>query len=180
MMPAMHARQIDVAALLAVFRPQPPAMITLFTDAGHCPQTKVASYAVWAKTTGKPTLRHSGILKGTTKDATAAELRAIANGLSLVLSRFSPPPGSRIVAQTDSKGSIAAITGDGYKAPKTRAYIQLEIDRIREMLDDFELSIDLRHVRAHTGAGDKRSAVNEWCDQQCKLQLRVARQLVQN
>ena len=60
--------------------------ITLFTDAGFCPNTNIGTWAAWAKFDNNQTMRFSGVLKGFVQNSDVAELRAMANGIHCAVS----------------------------------------------------------------------------------------------
>lgn len=150
-------------------------ILTLFTDAGQCPDTKAGSYAAWAKFNGR-TMRKSGILKGDCIRSDVAEVRALANGIYLALKCFSPPPGSVIVAQCDCETALRGMMGLAYtKKPKKHEDVCEAIAMAQKMIQDAGVSVRYKHVKGHQGTLDKRSAVNSWCDEQCTFFLRRAR-----
>lgn len=152
-------------------------LVTLFTDAGFCPDTRCASYAVWAKANGR-TLRHAGVLRGEVPGSEIAELRALANGVALVLSTIKPPAGSRIIAQTDCQVAINAMLGTGFKKAHAQERVRHAVEDIRNRLLAAEVAIEYRHVRGHKGVVTARNAVNTWCDAECTRHLRQARDAV--
>src|SRR3954462_1247137 len=83
-------------------------LVTLFTDAGFCPHSRIGVWAAWAKEAGK-TLRRAGILIGDIPHAAEAELKALHNGLFLVGRVINPPVESRIVCQVDSTEVLTAL-----------------------------------------------------------------------
>lgn len=149
-------------------------LITLFTDAGFCPHTGIGTYAVWAKESGK-TLRKSGVLRGTMEVSAIAELRALANGIALVLSIIRPSPGSKIIAQLDCQDAINAMLGTGYKKPRQQERVRSAVEDARRRLIEAKVSIEYRRVPGHAGRGTPRTAVNTWCDSECRRHLREAR-----
>ncbi len=154
--------------------PAPRPLITMFTDAGYCPNTHRASYAVWAKTDGK-TLRHSGLLRDLASDPNQAEKRALVNGVALVLANMQPEPGTHIIAQTDSLSSVAAFSGTGHRKKWQRERIKDLLTLMQAQLAAAGVTIEYRHVKGHKGTRDARSAVNTWCDGECRRWLREAR-----
>ena len=84
-------------------------LITLFTDASHCSETRVGAYAAWAKADGR-TVRRAGVLKDRVPDSSIAEAQAMVNGLCFALAALMPPRGSKILAQTDCVMAIRALT----------------------------------------------------------------------
>jgi len=143
-------------------------LITMFTDAGFNSDLKVASWAVWAKENGM-TFRYSGMLKGNVEDNNIAELKAIINGLFFVLKRLNPPQNSRIIVQTDSAISINIFRRNFDIKSKSR--VKQIADEWQKLIGESKITVEFRHVKAHKGYKDARSAVNSWCDKQCRTLL---------
>lgn len=155
-------------------QPLGPALVTLFTDAGFCPHTNLASYAVWAKADGG-TLRKSGVLRGKLETSDIAEMRALANGVALVLSAMKPRNGARIIAQTDCQSAISAMLGTGYKKKAAQERVRHATEVVRDKLIAAGVTIEYRHVGGHMGNRTPRNAVNTWCDGECRRWLKQAR-----
>lgn len=149
-----------------------PTLITLFTDAGHCVQTRISVYAIWAKCSGR-TIRHSGVLETAVATSGEAEFRALANGIFVAIRLLQPAAGSKIIAQTDAQEVIGIWNGGGRN--KTRTRHQAVTDYVRNLLASSGVALDLRHVAGHRGNRDPRSAVNNWCDRECRRLLRAER-----
>ena len=131
-------------------------LITLFTDAGHCPDRKVGVWAAWAKESGK-TLRKAGILTGTVPHSGGAEMKALHNGLFLVERVMNPPAGSRVICQTDSDEVLRAL--EFLKHPRD------EMPALaRRLHADYgearAWTLNFRHVKGHKGTATPRNAVN--------------------
>jgi hypothetical protein len=148
-------------------------LITLFTDASHCSRTHVAAYAVWAKADGR-TVRRAGVLKEPVPDSSMAEAQAIVNGLCFALAALSPPPDSKIIAQSDCQSAIAALTGTLRKQRSVARYAQVKI-AFETRVASTGITVEFRHVSAHKGVVTPRNAVNTWCDKECRKLMRLAR-----
>src|SRR5487761_2065467 len=151
-----------------------PTLITLFTDAGFCPKTHVASWAAWAKANGQ-TYRQSGVMNGKIDTSDIAELRAIANGVAMVMRHMKPTRGAKIIAQTDCAAAMQAILGTGYKTPRAQRRVKSAVDYINNRLTAAGVSIEMRHVSGHKGTATPRNAVNTSADMECRRQLAIAR-----
>lgn len=151
-------------------------LITLFTDASHCTMTHIAAYAAWAKADGR-TVRRAGVLKERVPDASVAEAQAIVNGLCFALAALSPPPDSKIIAQTDCLAAIAALTGTLRKQKSVARYALIRTT-YETRIASTGIAVEFRHVSAHKGVVTPRNAVNTWCDTECRRLMRLARDLV--
>ncbi|MDD2878768.1 MAG: hypothetical protein PHZ23_16240 [Acidiphilium sp.] len=150
-------------------------LITLFTDASFCNTSKIAAYAIWAKTSGK-TIRHSGLMKSKAPNSHMAETVALVNGIFVVCALMSPEPGSKIIAQSDCVAAINTLMGEHpLRRKASRAIFAPVIRSYREQVKRSGVIVEFRHVRGHQGAVTTRNAVNEWCDNECRRLLRAAR-----
>jgi ribonuclease HI len=148
-------------------------IITVFTDASFYWRQKVAAYACWAKADGK-TVRISGVAKEQLTSANHAEMAAFANGIFLAVRSFAPKVGDRIIIQTDCQDAMSAF-GLHPKIKRRKpleAYQQKTVDFVSAEVERCGFKIEARYVKAHNGTGDKRSAVNEWCDAAAKKAAR--------
>ena len=152
-----------------------PSLITMFTDAGYCPDRKIGTWAVWAKRDGKA-FRYSGVLRGEVDDSAIAELRAIINGGCAVLAAMKPETGTKIIAQSDCESAIGALLGSHYKRKEARKRVENATKLLQKRLRETGVVIEYRHVPGHRGTVNPRAAVNTWCDQECTRLLRQARQ----
>lgn len=153
-----------------------PTLITLFTDAGFCPRTRLASWAMWAKADGVA-IRRSGMFLERPIGSDVAELKAMANGISLVISIMRPAHGAKIIAQTDFIAIVSAMTAPKIKRAKTRDRWQAAIDVVRDKLARSGVTVEYRHVKGHKGTKTPRNAVNTECDKECRRLLKEARRI---
>jgi hypothetical protein len=151
-------------------------LITLFTDASHCARTHVGAYAVWAKADGR-TIRRAGVLREHVPDSSVAETQALVNGLCFALAALSPPPASKIIAQTDCLLAIWALSGQ-LRKPKSVARYALIKAEYETRFASAGIAVEFRHVSAHKGVVTPRNAVNTWCDRECRRLMRLARDAV--
>lgn len=149
-------------------------LVTLFTDAGLCPETKSASWASWCKSE-KGVARSGGILKDGYACSTAAESAAAINGIYHCLSSRVASSGDTILVQTDNNGVEGFLNGSARGYRKHAAQRKVLQDAYQNIILKHNLIIRFRHVRGHQGAKDKRSAVNTYCDNVCSFFLAWAR-----
>lgn len=150
-----------------------PLLITMFTDASHCSQTKLAAYAVWAKVNGE-TIRRSGLFRDKLPDSMIAEAMALVNGIHIVVATLAPPPQSRIIAQTDCLAVIGLLTNPIRRGRTKQKYAAI-LDRYRSAVSTAQIEVEFRHVASHKGDSTPRNAVNTWCDRECRALMRQAR-----
>lgn len=132
--------------------------VTVFTDASHCPHTRVAGWAVWVKY-GSPavTERRSGVVNKI-KGSNDAERLALQRAIGFLGSGAVPLEGTTVIIQSDCQSALDSI-----------AALALGLRALGAA------RISLRWVKAHQGARCARSAVNSWCDSQAKGLMRARR-----
>lgn len=142
--------------------------ITINTDAGFYPIDKIGAYAFWIVSDGL-LLKGSGVFKDKCSGPTDAETKALCNA-AYMLSKCSRFDFSDVRLIVFNRDNIHAKSGkSGFPAQRKLTLILRSIKkRCRHTV-----KVDFRHVKAHSGVKDKRSYVNEWCDAECKRQLRA-------
>ena len=145
-------------------------LVTIFTDAGLCPETGAASWGSWAKSE-RGVSRGGGILKDLYNNSTAAEAAAAMNGVHNALANGIAKEGDTLLVQSDNDGIQNFLNG------VAKGYIKQKVQRTKlhaaflAVRSKYKLVIRFRHVRGHQGTKDKRSAVNTWCDTTCTFFL---------
>lgn len=133
--------------------------ITVFTDASFCPFTKAGGIAVWIKYGAfGSTLRFSRGIKRCT-NASNLEYTAMKHITSVLTQNNVNLVDKIVVIQSDCTSAIQRFEGSG---------------RYRWILKLAKM-VKLKHVKAHQGYGDARSAVNSWCDEAAKAEMRIIR-----
>ena len=141
-------------------------LVTVNTDASFHPDSKHGAYAFWI-VCDEFRLKRSDVFKTKCRNPDDAEARCIINALSALKNR----PDIRIIVNTDSLNAIALLTNN--KKHIRRYMGNRKWTHITKAFKKLNLSnIEFRHVKAHSGKGDKRSYVNEWCDRKAKSELR--------
>lgn len=157
-------------------------MITIFSDASHCQQTRASGFGAWVKrgdwqngkTFGGPIIGAS--------NASEAELLGIVAAVKAVAAIDGLASVDALMIQCDSTQALSAILSHKglrvrFKASADKADVggpqmgrRTVISRLeRDALDEFvELVGDrwiyLRHVKGHRQQGTTRHAVNDICD----------------
>lgn len=143
--------------------------ITINTDASFCPNLKVGTYAFWIVSDGL-LLKGSGIFKSLCTGPTDVETKSICNAVAILLKcdfDF-----SRIQHVVFNRDNVHAKTAKKGHPVSMQLHHQIRLLSAKCA----NPKVSFRHVRAHTGKPDGRSRVNEWCDEQCKIQLKKARE----
>lgn len=131
--------------------------ITLFCDASFCPKTKAGGFGGWVKFGFPPrTFRVGGVLDQC-NNAEEAEICAVIYTLTHAQNSkwFNTDfnwEGKVLVIQSDCQGAIRKLKP---VMGKNLKHLKLKY-------------IKWKWVKGHSGYGNKRSAVNEFCDKQAK------------
>lgn len=147
-------------------------LVTMFTDASLINETKSGGWAMWAKSE-RGCIQFSGPLKGQCMTSGEAELKAIANGIDILVRSDICIDGDSVLVTADNLQALSAL---GHSAdwgtfckPMKRAR-----DIIRQLVEKHQLVIRTRHVKAHSGTGEPRLWVHSQCDRRAR---QAARQL---
>lgn len=101
-----------------------------------------------------------------------AEIMCIANALHTLIERKDLPLCKQVIINTDSMTAINWITNRKHD-------IGIQVSdlcyKLRWIMGGYT-ELEFRHVKAHNGARDKRSWVNEWCDTNAKRYMTMALQ----
>ncbi|MGE9312844.1 hypothetical protein ACLOAU_14445 [Niabella sp. CJ426] len=141
--------------------------ITINTDAGFYHRDKVGSYAYWVVSDGL-LLKGSGVFSDKCKNPLDAELKAMCNAAH-ILSVCQGFDFSKVRLIVFNRDNINARSGKNGTQPQKK--LSSILRKIKDQCHPL-VKVDFRHVKAHNGTPDKRSYVNDWCDKQCKAQLR--------
>lgn len=153
--------------------------ITIYTDASLCPDTSAGGWACWVRFGKFETMQLSGFFKEETRDSTEAELKAIANAISVVIRRLQPKE-KIIVVVTDSAMAIAYIK-TGVKKPRHKHLAGWQrrtaiAERINHMIPK-GCELRVNKVQGHSKTDGKRSYVNNVVDKAAYKKLQEARQV---
>lgn len=149
-------------------------LVTIFTDAGLCPETNIGTWAAWCKSE-RGVARAGGILRDPQFSSTMAESAAAVNGIYNALANGVAHPGDVLLIQTDNNQVRQFLTMPVKREHKNKVERRSMQAAYSALTSKHDVKCSFRHVRGHKGAKDKRSAVNTWCDQVCTFFLRMAR-----
>ena len=145
-------------------------LCTINTDASFSPNHKIGGYAFWAVSNAFK-ITKSGAFKKPVTDPTDAEIKCIINALMTVLHGCTGI--TKVTINTDSMNAIHVLTNDkdaqrrftgGYKKGANYRAAYHKVLRGSKSV----VTIEFRHVKAHTGDSAARSWVNNWCDVEAK------------
>jgi len=148
-------------------------LVTINTDACFHTALKIGGYAFWA-VSNEFKITKSGVFRKKCTTSDDAEAKCIINALTVILKAHKGI--TKIIVNTDSLNAIAYLKNDKNHVSKynlsTSKRIQfsnlfLELRRLYKK----QLTIEFRHVKAHSNVDDARSFVNEWCDTNAKKQM---------
>ena len=141
-------------------------MITLMTDASWCDTARVGGYGCWVAHDARK-MAVEGRIPTDCRNSSEAELWAVILGLQAILAAHETFGADNVVlVQSDCAHVVGVLRNEREVRPE----LMLELSPLRNTL-----RILAKHVRAHTGATDRRSLANNHCDIRAKRQMRAAR-----
>lgn len=149
-------------------------LVTIFTDAGLCPETGIGTWAAWCKSE-RGISRGGGILRDHQSFSTMSESAAAVNGIYHALANGVARSGDVLLIQTDNDGVQSFLTMPIQKHHKAQDVRRSMQDAYLSITAKHSVKCSFRHVKGHKGTRDRRSAVNTWCDQVCTFFLQMAR-----
>lgn len=169
-------------------------LVTLFSDASLCPDTRCGGWAAWVKC-DRGTCRGEGPFRFQTIDTSIAEAMAVINGLYIAIRDEIIRTDDIVLVQTDSNSVMGILRGETrrrvteqirmrrrttYRALRKDVQERNElIDMISGMflkfMEDHKIKVVWRHVKGHKGLEDRRSAVNTDCDARARQGMLSAR-----
>lgn len=138
--------------------------ITIYTDASRDPNSGESSFAYYAKIRGE-TVKNSGRL-GVTRNSNHAEMLAIKTSILECIDQG--PDGFFI--NTDSL-SCCQILWPFYKVNSRDKVTSSVANDILKLLEEKNIWLRVKHVKAHTQNTDIRSYLNRYCDTQAKRSM---------
>lgn len=145
--------------------------VTITTDASYCPETGVGAFAFWISSDAGPVLK-SGILKAPLNGSISAEAAAIANAVCF-LSRTAKRL-RRVIINTDCL-SVKNFLMEEATIKKQNETVKRAVKYVHSKCIELGWTLDVRHVKAHSGVATSRKYVNSWCDGEAKRVLREYR-----
>ena len=148
--------------------------ITIFADASFDHVTKAAGISMWARDAVN-FHRASKALTFPVDDAAQAESIALGTAITIALRVFTHQPGDRLSIQSDC---LHALDLFAMKSQRKKPWPGIEAairGNVFESIQRYGLTLCPKHVKGHSGNGNPRSAVNDWCDKEARRQMRNAR-----
>ncbi len=146
------------------------------TDGSFCPKTGAGGYGFWiASERGK--MPGGGPLKGICADSTEVEMKAVCNSLAASLYHELILSGDEVLIQLDSKNAIAAF--EGKRIPGMEEELRV-VETFKGIVETYSLTIEFRHVKAHSPNVNARNAANNHCDRRAKRGMGIRRRELQN
>lgn len=150
-------------------------LVTINTDASFHPKYKIGAFAFWV-VSNEFKIQKAGFFKKNCKSSHGAEMKCIINALTLTLRTNTKI--KKIIINTDSMNSISIFENDRNKINRYGLHYGAKYRRMfRNKLKMYvkknqcDVTVEFRHVKAHSGVNDKRSYVNDWCDKHAKAFL---------
>lgn len=130
-------------------------IVTVFTDASYCPNSRKGGWAMWAKRKKDEQIVHSHHFKRKIKDNNVAEMMAIANSLKYLYNKGWLEPNTRVVIGTDSQTCINVFEKNSVTYKEMRQPFSV----IKQIEKECKIFIVMRHVKGHISLS-KRNARN--------------------
>ncbi len=144
-------------------------LVSIFSDASLCHQTKASSWGGWAKS-ARGVARGGGVLKfENCLNTNTLEAAAAVNALKLSILRGITVPGDSVLLQTDNTGVPAILRGKHSGQGQQIAAV------FKELCATHKLSYTWRHVKGHKGHKAPRFSVNTYCDKVAGFYLSIER-----
>lgn len=151
-------------------------IVTAFSDASFCHDTKAAGWAGWIKSDRGRTYK-GGVIRAGVVNASEAEFCALGNTLALAKRRGLVEAGDWMIAQTDNQRVRTVLSGAASFRLTQREHEVVEW--VEDFVKRLSLRFDIRHVKGHLGSLTPRNAVNTVCDKIARQHMKQERVLRQ-
>jgi ribonuclease HI len=164
--------------------------VTIFADASHDHNARVAGWGAWIKADGRSSITCGAAMKGRVASAIEAELCALANAMTVARLRGVLSERCVVMMQSDCLVALAILRSkipdvedrpapgglavDPIKRMKLTRVHLAAVDVVREIVTALGISIVTRHVRAHQPGGG-RQWVNAAVDRIARREMRHRR-----
>ena len=138
--------------------------VTIYSDASYNQRTKLSTYAYYIRS-NKGVIKNNGPCPKEVKNITDAETYAAIMALGKAINSIDEI--DAICINTDCKYVISRLRDEDTLVSKN-PFIKDLILRAKGYLEKENVSLKMRHVKAHTGGSDVRSWCNEICDKGAK------------
>jgi len=149
-------------------------LVTINTDASLHRTLRYGAYAFWAVSNDFK-ITKSGSFKEKCFTTDDAEAKCIINALKVVLLAHTGI--HKIIINSDSLNAIAILENNhnhNSRYSRLNAKERSKLYKIYQKVlqqSKNNVTIEFRHVKAHSGVDDARSYVNEWCDTEAKRNM---------
>lgn len=149
-------------------------LVTMITDASLVDKTKSGAWAMWARSE-RGMISGAGQLRGHVHSSGEAELKAIVNGLHVLVRSEIFHVTDTVLIQTDSQHAMKCLRNQ--HKPRMHEHEHKTLEHYLKLVAEHQVNIQLRHIKAHVGTAAPRNFVHDRCDRQAK---RLARRLHQD
>lgn len=150
-------------------------VVTIYTDAAYSFDYCRAGFGYWI-TLPTSIINNSGSIDAPVGNPTVAEIKGIQAALLFVVNM--PVKPKTVILYTDSRAAINILSNEVEYIKKFRldrsVYKQAgrEFKRIvGSQLQELDITISWRHVKAHENTDSNKQFINDWCDRSAKLEL---------
>jgi ribonuclease HI len=144
--------------------------ITINTDASYNTHKRgCAGYAFWIVCNLFKIQKGGMFKKREPANPIEAEIMCIGNAIATLLAQKQIPEVDWVLLNSDCVPGMDTI-----EAAKTPLGKQVKKLWLQLKSKTGAKTMVMRHVKAHTGANDPRSFVNEWCDKEAKKWMKIS------
>jgi ribonuclease HI len=144
-------------------------LVSIFSDAGYCHTTGIASWGGWARS-DRGIARSGGLLKIDSNNTVLLEAAAMVNAVKMSLIFKVLQHQDTMLLQTDNNMVDDILTGK-VKGPLPG----LVYGEFVRTCMHYGLDYEWRHVEGHKGDALPSNSVNSYCDRVCRFFLRLER-----
>lgn len=147
--------------------------VTLMTDASVCDVEKVAGFGMWV-VSQRGKLGYGDFIPKPICDSYIGEIEATIHSLATALVRELIQKGDYVLVQLDNQGAIDCLRFQNVSRPDA---VEAQ-ETWRKLIKAYDLTIELRHVKAHSRDKNMRFVSNNICDERAKRAMRLYREQV--
>lgn len=150
-------------------------IVTINTDASFSRKMQRGTYAFWI-ICDEFKVTMSGVLKKEISRPEIAEFQCVINALFIAISTETKRSINKIIINTDCLNVISIINQnktlcDKYKLNKWGSGYRSRYIHLLKTYAVDESIIEFRHIKAHEHTNTPRNYVNQWCDDNAKIEM---------
>lgn len=144
-------------------------LVTIISDASHCPKTLAGGYGCWIAC-NRGSAAYGGPLNDA-RDSGEIEAKAACNALHMAISNGFIKRKDTILIQIDCDSALRLFQGTTQPREREKEVVAW----LRGIIERNDLTVRYRHVKGHTSNMDSRSVAQDKCDKLAKQYMRQER-----